>query len=197
MSIGPATASLVGAFGLLERAVGYTRSTLQLATSEELGRATPCPGWDLRALLLHLDDSLVALQEAADVGYVDPDPTAGHGEGEPPGDISAMVRARTSSLLGAWSNRDGPSLVSVAGRPLTAELVASTGALEVAVHGWDVARACGNRRPVPPLLAEELLELVPLLVTDRDRPSQFAAPVDVPAQAAPGDRLVACLGRRP
>ena len=67
----------------------------------------------------------------------------------------------------------------------------------MAVHGWDVARACGRDRPVPPSLAEELLDLSPLFVSAADRPGRFAPPVDVPPLAGPGDRLVAFLGRRP
>lgn len=34
-------------------------------------------------------------------------------------------------------------------------------------------------------------------LTDDTRDARFAAPVDVPPQASPGDRLVALLGRRP
>jgi uncharacterized protein (TIGR03086 family) len=75
--------------------------------------------------------------------------------------------------------------------------VTSVGAVEIAVHGWDVAQACGHPRPIPPQLAKELLRLAPLLVTDADRPGRFAAPVAVPAHASPGDRLVAFLGRDP
>jgi hypothetical protein len=75
--------------------------------------------------------------------------------------------------------------------------VTSTGALEVAIHGWDVARSCGHRRPIPRSLAEEMLELSPLFITDADRPVRFAAPVDVPPLAGPADRLVAFLGRHP
>lgn len=64
-------------------------------------------------------------------------------------------------------------------------------------HGWDVARACGQHHPIPPPLAEEMLELAPLFVTDADRTARFAAPIDVPPLASPGDRLIAFLGRRP
>ena len=69
---------------------------------------------------------------------------------------------------------------------------------EVAVHGWDVARACGLDAPVPPALAEELLALCHLLVHDADRPTRFAGRLDWSLDLDnPSDRLVAFLGRRP
>jgi hypothetical protein len=40
-----------------------------------------------------------------------------------------------------------------------------------------------------------MLRLCPLLVAGRE--GLFAAPVQVPSQASPGDRLVAYLGRVP
>jgi hypothetical protein len=40
-----------------------------------------------------------------------------------------------------------------------------------------------------------MLRLCPLLVTGRE--GLFAGPVEVPAQASPGDQLVAFLGRDP
>ena len=54
---------------------------------------------------------------------------------------------------------------------------------------------CGGARPIPAALATRMLRLGPLLVTGRE--GLFAVPVDVPAQASPGDRLVGYLGRRP
>jgi uncharacterized protein (TIGR03086 family) len=198
MLTGPSPAPVVGALGLLERATGYTRTCLQLVTLEAMANRTPCRGWDLWLLLHHLDDSLAALQEAADVGYVDLDPDGdGCGNDRESADIGVRLRTRVSSLLGALSNNDGSTLVSVAGRPLTAGVLASTGALEIAVHGWDVARACGHPRPLPPRLAEELLELAPLLVSEQDRPARFATAVPVPPMASSGDQLLAFLRRRP
>jgi len=80
---------------------------------------------------------------------------------------------------------------------LPAGIVCGTGALEIAVHGWDLARACGHHRPVPPALAADLLEVAELLVVDADRPDRFAPPVAWPAPAGPGERLLAFLGRYP
>lgn len=196
MPTGPPAASLVGALGLFERATGYTRTSLQLATRDRMANVTPCHGWSLRMLLHHMDGSLAALQDAA-VGYVGLGSDGGCDGDHEAADIVASLRARVCSLLGAWTNEEGTGAVSVGGRPLPASILIGTGALEIAVHGWDVARACGHRRPLPPLLAEELLALAQLIVTDQDRPARFARPVDVPPIAPPGDRLLAFLGRHP
>lgn len=90
-----------------------------------------------------------------------------------------------------------PGMVSISDRHLTAPMVAAAGAIEIAVHGWDVARACGEQHPIPALMAEELLDLAQLFVTDVDRPHRFA-PRRTPAPfASAQDHLLAYLGRDP
>ncbi|RNL84363.1 TIGR03086 family metal-binding protein [Halostreptopolyspora alba] len=185
--------ALLGGIALLERAVGYTLGNLNLVTTEALGRSTPCARWELRALLGHMGDSFATLRAAAEDGRADAE-TQGT---EPTAGAAETVRGRASQLLGAWAQRDTPAPLSVAGHPLSMSIAASAGAIEVAVHGWDVAQTCGHDLPVPPRLAEELLHLAPLLVTDADRPVRFAPPVSVPRGAGPSDRLVAFTGRRP
>ena len=73
--------------------------------------------------------------------------------------------------------------------------MACTGAVEIAVHGWDVRAARGGGGPIPPRLATRMLRLCPLLVAGRE--GLFAAPVATPPRASPGDQLVAYLGRVP
>lgn len=90
-----------------------------------------------------------------------------------------------------------PGMVSIADRHLTAPMVAAAGAIEIAVHGWDVARACGEQHPIPALMAEELLDLAHLFVTDVDRPHRFAQPRTVPLRSSAQDYLLAYLGRDP
>jgi uncharacterized protein (TIGR03086 family) len=191
-----APARLEGA-ELLERAVGYTRTALQLVAGTDLHVPTPCRGWDLRALLVHMDDALAAFTEAAEIGYVDLVPVHDGDPGPYAGRLLVdRLRHRACALLAAWAADIGTAPVSVAGRPLRSDLLAAAGSLEIAVHGWDVARACGADHPLPPALALELIDLVPVFVSDADRPHRFAAPVDVPLDAAPGTRLLAALGRR-
>jgi uncharacterized protein (TIGR03086 family) len=189
------TAAAIGGLTLLERAINYTLGSLHLVTPDALAHPTPCREWDLRTLLGHLDDSFLALTEAIDGGRVDLD---GRADGpDPSADPVASARGRAGRLLGATATARHLGTISIGDRPLTCGILTSTGAIEVAVHGWDVARACGAAHPIPPSLADELLDLSPLLVTDADRPARFASPVEVPAGAGPADRLVAFLGRSP
>ena len=124
---------------------------------------------------------------------------ARHGQHVPrPADaVIPLVRDQAVRLLGAWANANGSAAVCVEDELMTAPLIAGAGAIEVAVHGWDVAEACGQHRPIPDELADELLDLSVLFIRGRDRPARFARPIALPANAAPGDRLVAFLGRQP
>lgn len=187
--------ALTGGVALLERAMGYTLGSLGMVTPADMSRPTPCDDWDLRALLLHTNDSLLALYEAVAAHHVELD--AGTAFADPAEDPVASLRDRASRVLGAWTNASAPDLVSIGGCPLTTDIVAAAGAVEVAVHGWDVAATCGHPRPIPPLLAAEMLQLAPLFVTDADRPARFAAPVRLPWPASPSERLIALLGRQP
>jgi len=148
-------------------------------------------------LLHHVNDSLAALYGGIGAGYVGPDP-AWDADGEMAGDLVATFRGRAGRLLGAWTAAGHHDrVVAIADRPLLASTVAGTGAIELAVHGWDIARACGDRQPIPPALAIDLLKISPLLVTDATRYPLFAAPVAVSPLASSSDRLVAFLGRSP
>jgi uncharacterized protein (TIGR03086 family) len=242
---------------LLERALGYALCAVRPVTPRELNRPTPCGRWDLRALLWHTNDSLAALYEGIEDGYVGVEPASrvrvgdgevrdgevrdgevrdgedGDGEDgdvtgtrgrhldeepapepgpvpepepepepEPGGadDPAAAFRARASRLLGAWAAADCPAgrLVAVDGLPLPAAALARTGALEIAVHGWDIAQAMALPRPVPAALATQLMRTARQLVPrPAVRHPLFGPPLSVPAEADPSDRLVAFLGRDP
>ncbi len=143
--------------------------------------------------MLHVSDSLGVLAEALQSGQVG----AGPAPGDEP-DPVARLRRRARALLRACAPAERlERLVAIGDRELTVSVAAAAGAIEIAVHGWDISAACGARRPVPPGLAAALLPIAPLLVPRATRAGLFADPVPVPALAGPGDRLVAFLGRRP
>ncbi|MFD1540493.1 maleylpyruvate isomerase family mycothiol-dependent enzyme [Nonomuraea guangzhouensis] len=208
----------MGGVALLEQAIGYALGCLSLVTPGDLNRPTPCDGWDLRALLAHVNDSFTTLEEAAAIGHVALVPPISDGHNKPnaaatnaaahgPASAGPVVgggavdpvlalRDRATGLLHAWSNaRD--AIVSIGGCPLTAAIVCGVGALEVTVHAWDVARSCGHPSPIPASLSADLLPLARLFATDADRPARFALPLRTAPQAPGQDRLLAYLGRDP
>jgi uncharacterized protein (TIGR03086 family) len=213
-----------GAIGLLVGAISYMLGVCAPIGPAEMSLPTPCADWDLAMLLGHLCRSMADLETALRTGQLDLEEPASVG-----GDLVEVLRDRAAQLLCTGYCFGGPErFVAVGGLPIPAGLVACTGAVEIAVHGWDVsaARARAGRdsaswdsaswdragrdsasrdragrgadvrgTPIPPGLAARMLRLSPLLVAGRE--GLFAVPVEVPAQASPGDRLVGYLGRNP
>ena len=192
-----------GATGLLAGAIGYTLGVCALAGPHDMALPTPCADWNLAMLLAHLSASMADLETAIRAGALDLERPPDDAVGDP----VETLRDRAAQLLWAAYGYDDPGrFVAVSGLPVPVGLVACTGAVEIAVHGWDVSAArggagCAGARPIepidpiPPALATRMLQLCPLLVAGRE--GLFAGPVEVPAQASPGDKLVAFLGRDP
>lgn len=198
---------------LLERALAYTRWTLTSAAGADPALPTPCTEWDLTDLLLHLHESMSALEEAGRVGRVAVDlpaparlsPALAASRTLAP--VMRAVRHRADRLLTAWTLHAGDRLVSVAGSPLRAGVLAAAGALEIAVHGWDVAAAARPPGAPPPDLpaglATDLTAYLPLLVQPADRATRFAWAVPLApgspgtADATAGTVLLAATGRDP
>ena len=178
---------LEGAVELLERSLAYTRVMLGDVRAGDLGRPSPCAGWDLARLLAHMEDGLDAFTEAA----------AGHVVVAPAPPTTTRVdalREKACALLGAWT-RARPDAVTVGGVDLGAPLLVATAALEITVHGWDVGQATGRRAPVPRELARGLLPIARQVVHAADRGTRFGPVLTTPGSAPPEVRLLAYLGR--
>ena len=112
----------------------------------------------------------------------------------------ADLRAKTHDLLEAWSRP--ATVVRVGGVVVPASTVVATAALEVAVHGNDVARtvchplAVGLHQ-VPAPLARGLTGAAVELAPADDRAGRFDPPRRLPADAGDSARLLAHLGRAP
>jgi uncharacterized protein (TIGR03086 family) len=183
-----------GATALLAGAISYALDTCAAIAPAEMSLPTPCAEWDLKTLAGHLGESMADLEATIRTGRLGPDTE--HPPEPAPGDLTEVLRDRAAELLCACYESSGPGrFVLVGGLPLSAGIVACTGAVEIAVHGWDVSVARGRARPIPPRLATRLLSLSPLLLAVRE--GLFAEPVQVSPEASPGDRLVGYLGRVP
>jgi len=181
------TPQLAGAVELLERALGYTRVALADVGPDNLGAATPCAGWTLARLLAHMEDALDAFTEAA----------SGQIRVEPPtarDDRVEALRDKACALLGAWTEA-GATTVDVGDRQLEAPLLVAMAALEVTVHGWDVAQATGRRTPIPDDLARGLRPIAEQVVRPGDRGTRFAAARHPSTPTSQSEALIAFLGR--
>jgi uncharacterized protein (TIGR03086 family) len=188
-----ATARRGGGVDLLRRAIDYALAAIHAVTPERMSRPTPCRGWDLHMLVRHVCESVAALQEGLDTGRVALYPVP---DDETADDPTRILRVRAIHLLDAWTNAvDRDIDIDIADRQLTDTVMAGAGALEIAVHGWDISQTCGHREPIPRDLAMDLLTIAALLVPDTDRHPLFAAPVAVPRTAGPSEQLIAFLGR--
>ena len=143
-----------GATALLASAISYALGACVQVAPGEMALPTPCADWDLAALLAHLATSMADLEAAIRTGHLDVDPGKPENPALPDaddGDPVETLRDQAANLLVACYAHHGPDrFVMVGGLPLPAGIVACTGAVEIAVHGWDVSAAARSRPRWPP-----------------------------------------------
>jgi uncharacterized protein (TIGR03086 family) len=189
----PAQAELDRAIELLDRALGYTRGVLaELDRADPpLSRRTPCRQWDLGQLLAHMEDALDAFTEGAG-GCVALEPRI------PVVARTDALRQKACGLLGTWSS-ERPDVITIGDQVAPASVVVAAAALEITVHGWDVAQTINqtNTRPapIPEELAASLLPVADALVSPHDRESLFEPVLEVADGGSAEEHLLAYLGR--
>lgn len=166
---------------------------------DQLANPTPCTEFDVRKLVNHLlfwGPSLVgaARKEPATL------PAATESDVDLVGeDWAADLVAHAERAVAAWEEPAAWTGTTQMGGPteLPAELVGGMIAGELVVHGWDLARATGQR----PEWDEDLLRYVH---GEIDRSAElgrsmgvFGPEVPVPATASTLDRTLGLAGRDP
>ncbi len=189
----PAPSQLDRAIELLDRALGYTRGILADLDRVDPApsRRTPCREWDLGQLLAHMEDALDAFAEGAG-GEVSLEPRI------PVTARSEALRQKACALLGAWST-ERPEMIRIGDQAAPASFVVAAAALEITVHGWDVAQALGqttgHAAPIPEALAASLLPVADALIAPHDRGSLFEPVLQVADDGSAEEHLLAYLGR--
>ncbi|TCM37000.1 maleylpyruvate isomerase family mycothiol-dependent enzyme [Kribbella sp. VKM Ac-2568] len=189
-----------GPLRLLERAICYTQESMDAVVAGFGPLPTPCSDWDLHELLAHVNGSLTDLQQGVELGFIDHCPQQdGLDECRDPTSVLVTTfRARSRQLLDTCAGApQSDGRIAVGGSLIARDVVMVSGAVEIAVHGWDISVACGHHHPIPARLALGLLTLSQLVVDNWMRESLFGAPVPVSPLASPSDQLIAFLGRRP
>jgi uncharacterized protein (TIGR03086 family) len=170
-------------------------ATLRWAEEDQWTEQTPCPDWDVRALVNHL----ITGNERFVVRLA----------GEQPGPPPDRSDATTKDLVEAYE-RTGAEVLDAFQQPAVTQRVSQwpigplqgTDVLglkitETLVHGWDLQQALGITIDFDAAtIAEAHAWSEPMLARIPEGRNPFGTPQGAPPDAPPLDRLAALLGRR-
>lgn len=165
--------------------------------SDQLSAATPCTDWDLHALLNHiiLWTAYSAERRARDEQV--PEELMNADFVAQPG-YAADYAAQLDKAVAAWSDPAAwERKLNVMGSPTPAADVAALLIAEMVLHGWDAAKASGQRYTARDDVAQAVLTAVEANAELFRKYQGFAGPVPVPASASVLDRALAQSGRDP
>jgi uncharacterized protein (TIGR03086 family) len=166
---------------------------------DQLTDSTPCEEYSVAVLLNHFLGLTWVFASAA---KKERGPHTDNPPGTPSPDLDpawrALLRDRLTALAEAWADPDAWDGETVAGGvTLPGEVMALVALNEVAIHGWDLARATGQDYELPSPVIDVLLEFDGQDADDQAAREGIYAPVVRVADASPQDRLIAITGRNP
>jgi uncharacterized protein (TIGR03086 family) len=169
--------------------------------ADELGHPTPCPEYDVAALIDHLVE---AGHRAAALG---------RGQAPTPGDESphaelpdapGQLRRAAEQAAQAWADNSSLSLRHTMpwGEEYTGATLVDMYLVELAAHSWDLARATGQIDSLDPSLAVPALEAARAMIKPQYRNMvEPGSPFGTEVSPAPGaddwERFAAFMGRDP
>jgi uncharacterized protein (TIGR03086 family) len=165
--------------------------------ADQFSAVTPCTDWDLHALLNHmiLWTAYSAERRARDEQV--PEDLMNADFAAEPG-YAADYSAQLDRAVAAWSDPAAwERNLNVMGSPTPAADVAALLIAEMVLHGWDAAKASGQRYTARDDVAEAVLNAVEANAELFRKYQGFAEPVLVPASAPALDRALAQSGRDP
>ncbi|MEV0091430.1 TIGR03086 family metal-binding protein [Streptomyces sp. NPDC050738] len=182
---------------MIECAAEAARIARSLTPEQLASPATPCGDWDTRTLVNHwvlytshglehralrkpLPEELTARDFTAD------------------SDWAEQYAAQLDRAVAAWAD---PAVwegdVDLGGSGMLAASIAAMVTKEMAVHGWDVARATGQEVRLSDAAGEMILGVVDEYAEIYRQYDGFAEPVQVPDDATAFERALAHSGRDP
>jgi len=190
--------SLTDTLALLQRALDQTQAIIAGIRPDQADLSTPCGEWDVRRLVAHLAPRGLGNFTVAARGEM-PDWQAP--AIDPGSDWGATFASAAHTLMETWRHADLDRPVPIPGggeAPLRGR--ADQQIAELAVHGWDLARATGQALNVldPTVAGHALAWARQRLRPEHRGPRRaFAAEVAVADDAPVQDRLAGWFGRDP
>jgi uncharacterized protein (TIGR03086 family) len=190
------------------RALEGTGRVVAQVTEDRLGAPTPCAGWDLRTLLVHMAGNNNGFAEAAEGRPADPAVWAGEGiaegtAGRTGADVVGEYRKSAQRVAAAFA---APGVLDrnleVHGfGSFPAQVAIGMHFIDYLVHGWDVAKAIDVDHPLDPELCRAVLKIGAGWPPDSPAiwgpGAPFGKRVPIPEDASPEHRMLGFLGRTP
>jgi uncharacterized protein (TIGR03086 family) len=179
-------------------------------SDDQLTARTPCEDYSVAALLDHLMALTVAFRVGAAKASAEPGGMAELADESPPGEATAdhlradwrdQLPRRLAALSAAWREPDAwEGQSEVGGVTLPAEVLGKVALTEIVLHGWDLARATGQRVTIDETSAQTALDFTSMLAAPGQedlRNNIFGPVVEVPPDASVFDRALGLSGRDP
>jgi uncharacterized protein (TIGR03086 family) len=177
---------------LLAAAAPRAVTVVRAISDDQLDLPTPCAEYTVRELTNHLFQVVINFQALAARQAVD--------WAEKPDYLTDGWRERfateTERLVEAWADPAAEEGVSP-GMGLPQRTVGIMVLVDLTVHAWDLARATGQPYDAEPATTDALDAFMHEMGDMGQRMGAFGAPVDVPPEATPFDRVLARTGRHP
>lgn len=173
----------------LEPQASAVKNLLTGITEDQLSARTPCPDYRVKDLLDHFLGLTLAFQDAAKKAPGTTPPA--------PGEWRDQLAVQLDALATAWRDPSAWEGSTVAGGvELPAHVMGVVALDELLVHGWDLARATGQRYEPDAASVEACFRLLADSAEDSDR-GMFGPVVAVDESAPLIDRTIGLSGRDP
>jgi uncharacterized protein (TIGR03086 family) len=178
-----------------EQALSATGKVVDGVGGDQMELPTPCDGWSVRELLNHVVGGnywaaeLAGGKSIADVG----DRLDGDTLGNDPRGAYRDSAKEAAAAFNAPGAMDAPCAVSYG--PVPGSVYCGHRILDVAIHGWDLAKATGQDTTIEPELVDAIAAIVAPQIDLLTGSGMFGTTVGITSDADAQTRLLAQLGR--
>jgi uncharacterized protein (TIGR03086 family) len=195
----PAAPPSVVAMSHISDAAEAMAAVARSINDDQLASKTPCLEYDLRALVNHLLFWGPSLAGAGRKESVPPPSAAESDVDLATGDWRGRLLALLDDITSSWAPPSAWEGETSMGTPhaLPALVMGDMITGELAVHGWDLAVATGQRLELPADLLAHLHDTMVAGVEQGREMGLYGPEVTVPADAPTLDRILGLTGRDP
>ena len=178
-----------------EQALDATAVLVDGVEPRQMDLQTPCDGWNVRELLNHIVSGNFWAAELAAGKTIDE--VGDRLDGDTLGDDAPAAYRESARQAAAAFNApgamDAPCAVSYG--PVPGSVYCGHRIVDVAIHGWDLAKATGQDTTIDPELVDAIAAIVAPQIDMLSGSGMFGTTVVVAPDADPQTRLLSQLGR--